>query len=125
MNTLTKITVKRGDYGYVISWTIKHLVNGAWEPLDCSGAEEIWIFLKVGSDEALRLGPCDPDYDDGDNTADWANGEGHYLVQQGDLDITADYKAEIELTLAAGGRITVPNDSYVEVSVIQDLDDAS
>lgn len=52
---------------------------------------------------------------------DASRGEVRYSWQSGDTDTEGNYEGEFEVTFAAGGVETFPNDSYIDIIIGEDV----
>lgn len=50
-------------------------------------------------------------------------GQVKYAWAIGDTDMAGSYRGEFEVTYGDGRRLTFPNDSYIDIKIVPDLDD--
>jgi hypothetical protein len=85
-------------------------------PLDLTSATTIKLKMRVKG----SIG--DPKVDGVMTVTDAAAGKAEYEWQPTDLDTVGLYDVEFEITWADLGVETVPNDGYLELEVVDDLD---
>lgn len=108
------VTMKRNDTWPPLEATLSDQ-DGA---IDLSTAEAIHIYLRSET-LLIKTGPCE--------IVEAAAGKVKYLWEPAEGETPADlhtsgtYKMEFEITWADGNIQTVPNGSYLELSVVDDL----
>jgi hypothetical protein len=81
-------------------------------PVNLTTADSVRWIMKSGS--TVVSGPC--------VVADAVNGRVAYAWDPGDTDTAGAYQGEFEVTWNVGEVETFPNDGYVSVQIIADLD---
>lgn len=104
------ITVKRGDRHPHIDAT---LLNPDGTAVDLSGASVKFLMRSVLGG-VLKVNASA-------TVVDAAAGQVSYVWGATDTDTAGDYRAEFEVTFGDGTKLTVPNDSYLPVTVLEDL----
>lgn len=85
-------------------------------PIDLTDATEVNFLMRLhgSTDPPAIRSPM--------TITDAVNGTVQYAWQAGDTDTAGDYDVEFEITWNDGGVETVPNDSYLTVRIVDDLD---
>jgi hypothetical protein len=103
------ITIKRNDTLPVVDAT---LYGGDGNPINLSGATV--RFLVATPDGTLVV-------DGAASVIDAANGKVRYAWAPADTKTSGTFRAEFQITFGDGSILTVPNDSYIPVRIVEDL----
>lgn len=83
-------------------------------PINLTGATvKVWFRLKAGGEGSERSGNC--------TIIDPENGVVEYAWAAGDTDVPGDYYVEFVVTIT-GMTMTFPNDGYLSMTILPDLD---
>jgi hypothetical protein len=84
-------------------------------PIDLTDATSVKFLMREKGDS----GP--PKVDDSADISDALTGEVTYTWATGDTDTVGEFEAEVEITWDDGGIETVPNASYWDITILDDL----
>lgn len=105
---MADFTIKRND----TAPPIVVVLSDAEGPIDLTNAEAIHIYLRSDT-RLVKTAAMD--------VVDVTAGKARYVWQSGDLSEANEYKMEFEINWEDGTVQTVPNDSYLELLVVEDL----
>ena len=108
-------SMKQNDTWPIVVVTLANRVGGIKVPMDLTDAESV-TFQARSSDEAVRItGPC--------VVEDASEGQVSYAWEDGDTSIAGHYYVEFEIDWGLGRIETVPNDGYVDLNLLEELDE--
>lgn len=113
MTIEAKRTVKRNDTGPPVRVQVCNESNGS--PQDFGAVASV-SFHMTSIDGTLKVDSAaavEAPAEDGILRYDWA---------VGDTDTAGKYDAEFEVTFASGAKETYPADGFIEITIIEDLD---
>lgn len=110
---MADVTLKRGDTYPAIVTNLMETVDGVQTAIDLSDATTVELLLKGTSGSVTAGGMC--------TITDAAAGEVSYTLQTADTATARTWNAEYEITWSGGGIETVPNDSYFQILIVDDL----
>lgn len=93
---------------------VRTLKDSSGTVIDLTGAT-VKFTMRSKADGSLKI-------DEGAVTVtDATGGICKYTWQTGDTDTVGQYEGEFNVTLSGGGEITVPNDGYISITVVEEL----
>ena len=117
---MADFVIKTGDTAPFLRQT---LLDYQDNPVDINGATVIFRMRHFQGDTVALTGS--PSNDQNGDGSDGSLGYVSYEWGDGDLDDAGPYHAEWEVTFADGEIETFPNDSYIEILVLQDIQEIS
>lgn len=109
---MSTFTIKQNDLSPSIQ---TQLLDGAGDPVDITGNLGVTFHMRLAVD------PFTVVIDEAATVVDAATGTVRYDWQSGDTDTNAVYQAEFEVIYADSKPETFPNDSYITVTVVDDI----
>jgi hypothetical protein len=110
--------IKRGDNRPIYMGVLmQNFGTPSQTPIDLTNADVVFFIMRLAS-----LGDVAPHVRAPVNIEDAPNGVVAYEWQPGNTDTPGVYNVEFEINWADGGIETVPNDSYVQITIVEDLD---
>lgn len=108
-------TIKRGDTSPAIAY---RLIGADGLAKDISGYNDVEFYMRETEDlNVVVQGNVAGNVE----VTDAANGEVKYDWQAGDTDLAGSYQAEWQVTYGDGSVETFPNNSYIEVEIVEDI----
>lgn len=112
---MADITIKRGDTRPVLVRNLKQVIDDVETAINLTTATAVMFHLKrLDGTGGLLGGTC--------VVTNAAAGEVTYTWATADTLSTAEYNGEFQITWTGGGIETVPNASWITISVLEDLD---
>ena len=117
---MADVWIKRNDTSPKLALTLQD-VNGA--PVNISGATCRLYMREMRSTTLVVAGATMDNLQTLEGEEIVNEGQVEYEWEVGDIPEAGGYYAEVEVTFAAGEIETFPNDGYIHVAVIADLED--
>jgi hypothetical protein len=116
---MADVWIKEGDTSPIVRAVLR---DGADQPVDLSGAQGVRFLMRPMSGTVLAVDAAAVVDQVGDGS-DGTKGYVHYDWVVGDTDVAGGYYGEFEVTYADNAVETFPNDGYLTVAVLHDLEE--
>lgn len=111
-------TIKRNDTRPRLqAQLLKNVGDGDEEPINLAGAESVLFVMRRASAAEGTAADVSAEAD----ITETSTGTVTYTWVTGDTAAAGVFEAEFQINWSDGGVETVPNDSYIEVTVVDDL----
>lgn len=109
---MADVTLKSNDTRPTLQVTLKEGQPSAQTPINLTTASAVTLYMKTATGSLITRAAT---------ITDATNGVVTVTFQAADTATAGDYSAEFQITWTGGGIETVPNDGYISISILEDL----
>lgn len=109
---MADLTLKSNDTRPTFQATLKEGTPGAQTPINLTTATSVKLLMKTLAGSLIQRTAT---------VTDATNGVVTVTFTAPDTATAGSYQAEFEITWTGGGIETVPNDSYLDIEILEDL----
>lgn len=115
---MADVWVKESDTSPIVRAVLR---DGADQPVDLAGIQGVRFIMKRLRDTTLIV-DADAVVDQVGDGSDGTKGYVRYAWEIGDTDEAGGFLGEFEVTYADGDVETFPNDGYLTIAILEDLE---